>query len=101
MLVATKQGWMDGMREKRINRHLNLVIRMPLMLFGSYLTLLSLFKGKVPLAGNEISIAVQIFGGLLHSFNAVYYCDKVVGNYHVRLHAQSETKKHDAAAKKK
>ena len=103
-LTCVKLGYMDSLRQKRLDCGLNLVIRMPLMLLALYQMALGLISGEVlPLSGsnssyqNHLSLAAMLVAGSLHGFNAVYYCDKVVGNYHVRA-AQAKMKTTTAAA---
>eukprot|EP00997_Jenningsia_sp_PLL12_P010956 NODE_8364_length_413_cov_21.299451_g7492_i0.p1 GENE.NODE_8364_length_413_cov_21.299451_g7492_i0~~NODE_8364_length_413_cov_21.299451_g7492_i0.p1 ORF type:complete len:108 (-),score=31.02 NODE_8364_length_413_cov_21.299451_g7492_i0:89-370(-) len=93
MLVSVKQGWMDKMTEKRINRHLNLLIRMPGMLLAAYLGLVALVDGRLQV--NTPLASVMVLGCLAHSYNAIYYCDKVVGNYHVTMSLARQERKSD------
>jgi hypothetical protein len=82
LLVMVKYKLIDKLTEKYINRWLNLVIRWPLMLLSIYLIFVAFVNSKFI----EHSLTVRAFvvlGGFLHSANAIYYCDKVVGNYHI------------------
>ncbi len=82
LLTLVKYECIQKLTEKRINRWLNLVVRWPLMLLSVYLILVGFGHGKFKDLENSVQFMV-ILGGVLHSMNAVYYCDKVVGNYHV------------------
>lgn len=80
MLVAVKYGWMDRLSEKNINRFINLLLRMPAMQLTGYLIAINMYHGNIPAASQPIMTFFMVLGYVLHATNAVYYCDKVVGN---------------------
>lgn len=92
LLVLVKMRVLNTMTEKRINRYLNLVLRWPLQLITTYLIGLSWCRGGLGHI-NPIVLAFMFLADVVHCFNAVYYADKVVGNYWVRLNENQ--RKHD------
>lgn len=90
LLTCVKHNIVDKTTEKYVNRWLNLMLRWPLMFLSSYLGIVGLIQGVLDTQPNYVKSAM-LLGMFLHSFNAVYYCDKVVGNYH--LTKQSIVKK--------
>ncbi len=91
LLTLVKYEVMDKLTEKRINRWLNLVLRWPLMLLSVYLIMVGFGQGKFSDLSGYVQFLI-VLGGALHSLNAVYYCDKVVGNYHVSSFAGGKRK---------
>eukprot|EP00995_Heteronema_vittatum_P010294 NODE_5731_length_491_cov_172.176471_g4284_i0.p1 GENE.NODE_5731_length_491_cov_172.176471_g4284_i0~~NODE_5731_length_491_cov_172.176471_g4284_i0.p1 ORF type:complete len:123 (-),score=46.75 NODE_5731_length_491_cov_172.176471_g4284_i0:121-468(-) len=85
LLVAVKHGWIERVTEKRLNRHFNLLIRMPGMMLVTYILLLNFYLGRVYCTQVPLAHVAMIAGCLLHLLNSIYYCDKVVGNYHVEI----------------
>ena len=92
LLAGVKYGVVDRVTEKRVNSVLNLIIRFPLQLLASYTFCVGWSNGtlaKTTEMGEKgwvqilMSIAVA-----LHTLNAAYYCQKVIGNYHVVVAAQ-------------
>ena len=81
LLVLVKYNIIEKMTEKKINRYLNLFIRYPIMYLCCYICLISYIKSS-----EEFSLTLLIImftGTLLHLLNSAYYCDKVIGNYHL------------------
>ena len=92
LLAGVKYGVVDRVMEKRVNSVLNLIIRFPLQLLASYAFCVGWSNGtlsKTTEMGGErwVQIAMSI-AVALHTFNAAYYCQKVIGNYHVVVAAQ-------------
>ena len=81
MLYLVKVGSMDRMTEKRYNRFLNIGIRWPIMYIVSYIMFLRLYYHYYHLSFSFILISVLSL--IVHGGNALYYADRVVGNYHV------------------
>ena len=81
LLFLVKYNIINKMTEKNLNRWLNLIIRWPIMFMTSYIFMINLHKLNI----NLIQLNFMIFGMLLHLLNAIYYCEKVIGNYHVNL----------------
>ncbi|VVU95729.1 hypothetical protein CPAV1605_1484 [seawater metagenome] len=80
LLVLVKINLIDKINEKFINRYLNLIIRWPIMFLTSYIFILNIYHNKV----NMDYWPIMFIGLILHCYNAIYYCDKVIGNYYVR-----------------
>jgi hypothetical protein len=78
MLILVKLGWLHKTTEKYWNRWLNLLCRFPGMALAFYLILISL-----DWSNNFWHSLGNFAAPTLHVINAIYYCDKVVGNYHV------------------
>ncbi len=84
LLTLVKYDVIDKITEKRINRWLNLIVRWPLMLLSVYLILVAFCTGKFKEFTGYVQFMI-IMGCVLHSINAVYYCDKVIGNFYLSL----------------
>jgi hypothetical protein len=80
MLFLVKLGLLDKMTEKLVNRYLNLIIRWPIMFLSSYFLILNIYHQNT----NNNYVIFMLIGMLLHCSNAIYYCDKVIGNYYLR-----------------
>lgn len=80
LLFLVKYNIIDKLTEKNINRWLNLVIRWPIMYTMTYIFFLNI--NKINFYFYKILCSI---GAFLHVFNAIYYCEKVIGNYHVSL----------------
>ena len=83
LLVLVKYNYLNRLTEKSINRWLNLLIRMHIQMLSCYLIFLNIYHN------NLIYNKYIIFGTILHTINSIYYCNKVVGNYHV-MHYKSK-----------
>ena len=83
MLILVKYKIIHKITEKSINRWLNLLIRWPIFLLSVYILLFNLIRKN--LEYGIITKLLLLLCVFLHSFNAVYYCEKVIGNYHVTL----------------
>ena len=81
LLFFVKRKYIKKMTEKWINRYLNLLIRWPFMFLSVYIFLINIYQNKI----STNLLPLMLFTGLLHCFNAIYYCDKVIGNYYLKL----------------
>ena len=81
LLFLVKYNIINKMTEKNLNRWLNLIIRWPIMFMTSYIFLINLHKLNI----HFLSLYLMFIGMLLHLLNAIYYCEKVIGNYHINL----------------
>eukprot|EP01001_Neometanema_parovale_P007918 NODE_4201_length_1101_cov_109.856851_g4003_i0.p1 GENE.NODE_4201_length_1101_cov_109.856851_g4003_i0~~NODE_4201_length_1101_cov_109.856851_g4003_i0.p1 ORF type:complete len:282 (+),score=61.32 NODE_4201_length_1101_cov_109.856851_g4003_i0:54-848(+) len=88
LIAMLKYDLVGRMTEKWINRWLNLLCRMPGMMFSCYVGFLNIMKGNTMHVPIWLQ-CVMVFGGLAHLANSIYYCDKVVGNYHVTKQIQT------------
>ena len=77
LLCLVKYNYIDKLTEKYINRWLNLLIRMPVQMLSLYLLFVNYYHDKIQW---NYFIFIATF---LHTVNSVYYCNKVVGNYHI------------------
>ena len=83
LLFLVKAGLLKKLTEKRVNSQLNLMIRWPGIAISSYIAVMAKFNaGSAPIPGWLPIFSVV----LLHSLNASYYCQKVIGNYYVSHH---------------
>lgn len=80
LLVLVKYNLINKMTEKFINRYLNLLIRWPIMFLASYIFFINVYHLNVDIR----FLPIMILGMSLHCYNAIYYCDKVIGNYYLR-----------------
>ena len=80
LLVLVKYNLIEKKTEKRLNRWFNLLIRMPGMMISFYIYLIHF---HIWIKFDYFQIIGGIIGMVLHTMNAIYYCDKVVANYHV------------------
>lgn len=77
MLTLNDIGLIDRMTEKRVNRYLNMYIRLPGILFNCYAGLINYLYQPEPFC--HISVGALIF--LLNVWNATYFAHRVVENY--------------------
>lgn len=89
LLVLYKYNIIESITEKYINRWLNLLIRMPGMMLISWYIFINIFSGQL-IWHKYILI---IMASSLMTINSIYYCNKTVGNYHVRLYEKNQLKK--------
>eukprot|EP00759_Apiculatamorpha_spiralis_P007576 PhF_6_TR1480/c0_g1_i1/m.2663 len=70
--------------QKVINRAMHIGLRLPIQLIAMYLLTLGLVAGTIatPVMSTGIRVTM-IVGAAIHTLNAFYYADQVVGNYHV------------------
>ena len=80
LLVMYKYNIIHSLTEKNINRWLNLLIRMPGMMLIAWYLFLNIYNNNI-LWYNYVS---PIFATALMTINSIYYCNKTVGNYHIR-----------------
>ena len=88
LLVLCKYKLISKLTEKSINRWLNLLIRMPFMMLCDWYIILNLYHGNITL---RVYIWT-IIGCKLMLINSIYYCNKTVGNYHVRFQQHKDKK---------
>ena len=86
LLVLYKYGTINALTEKNINRWLNLLIRMPGMMLVSWYIFLNVYSGNIIWR----DYLLMIISSLIMTINSIYYCNKTVGNFHVRKYAQLE-----------
>lgn len=77
MLSINDLGIIDRMTEKRINRYLNMYLRLPGILFNCYAGLFNYLYQSEPYC--HLSIGSIIF--ILNMWNAIYFAQRVVENY--------------------
>ena len=77
LLVLVKYDIIEKMTEKKINRFLNLLVRWPFIFLSNYLILLNVYNDNIVI---PFLIFFSIF---INNFNAIYFCDKVIGNYYI------------------
>ncbi len=89
LLVLYKYNIIDSITEKSVNRWLNLLIRMPGMMLISWYIFLNLVDGNL----KWYKYILIILASSLMTINSIYYCNKTVGNYHVRLYERMNKEK--------
>ena len=77
LLSLVKFNFMGKMKEKKINRFLNLLIRWPFIFLSNYLYFMNVYNYNISLS---LYIIIPI---LINNYNAIYFCDKVIGNYYI------------------
>lgn len=77
LLVMMKLQMIDRMTEKKINRYLNLLIRWPFVFLSDYFYIVNIYYGNI------IFSIMTFIGMCINNYNSIYFCDKVVGNYHI------------------
>ena len=82
LLVLVKYNIITKLVEKYINRWLNLIIRMPCMMLCFWYSMLNLYYNNITIENDYLNITSVI----LMTINSIYYCNKTVGNYHVRAY---------------
>lgn len=82
LLVLVKYNLINKLTEKYINRWLNLLIRMPGMMLCCWYSILNLYYGNIEF----IKDMLPLIAVALMTINSIYYCNKTVGNYHVRVY---------------
>jgi len=85
LLVLVKYNLITKLTEKYINRWLNLLIRMPGMMLCCWYAILNLYYENITIYNDYLNITSVI----LMTINSIYYCNKTVGNYHVRLYEKT------------
>ena len=88
LLFFGRYNIINKLTEKNINRWLNLLIRMPGMMICNWYILINIYIDNITL--NEYLIPV--ISSNLMLINSIYYCNKTVGNYHVRYYQYIENK---------
>ena len=79
MLFLIKMNLLNKLTEKKINRFLNLLIRWPVMFLCFYIFSINVIRSNF----NSEYLFLMFIAFFLHLTNAVYYCDKVIGNYYI------------------
>jgi len=82
LLVMYKYNIISTLTEKYINRWLNLLIRMPGMMLVSWYIFLNIHHGHII----WYKYIPTLLATILMLINSIYYCNKTVGNYHVRYY---------------
>ena len=77
LLSLVKCGIIPRIKEKQINRYLNLLIRWPFIFLSDYLYIINIYNGNINFS------YYMIIPMLINNYNAVYFCDKVIGNYYL------------------
>ena len=77
LLVTVKFKFLHKIKEKELNRYLNLLIRWPFVFLSDYIYILNIYNGNIKLN------TVMTIGIIINNINAIYYCDKVIGNYYL------------------
>ena len=80
LLVMYKYGIISTLVEKNINRWLNLLIRMPGMMLVAWYICLNIYNGNIM----WYKYIPPLLATILMTINSIYYCNKTVGNFHVR-----------------
>ena len=93
-LWMQKLGLMSRMRQKTLNRALNIIIRYPIQLLSHYLVALSVYAGRLPELSWPVTVLMTL-GSFANSLNALYYGDAVVGNFHVELAREKERRRQE------
>lgn len=89
LLVLIKYNLISKLTEKYINRWLNLLIRMPGMMLCFWYTLLNIHYKNLDIINDMVSIIAVV----TMTINSIYYCNKTVGNYHIRSFQKINEKK--------
>ena len=77
MLFLVKKNVLSKITEKKINSYINLWIRGPFLVIGSYIIFLNIYFDNFPLKS-------LIVCGLMY-WNAQYFTKRIVGNYHMNI----------------
>jgi hypothetical protein len=88
LLALVKHGVISKMAEKRLNTRLNQLIRVPGVLVCTSSGVLSLLHGN-----GRIHWVWMVATWMLDNANAMYYMDRVTGNYHVAVERAREAKR--------
>jgi len=72
-------------QQKHVNRYLNICVRLPIQLICMYHITVAIFgDGSIQFpATTVLTKGLMLVGGVLHTLNALYYADQVVGNFHI------------------
>jgi hypothetical protein len=76
MLFLVRNGWLGRMREKQVNRWLNVWIRSPGCVSHAVITFL--YAGRME---NTVALFFSIIPALLNYWNGQYFMDQVVTDY--------------------
>ena len=80
LLSLNDLGYIDRMTEKRINRYLNMYIRLPGILSNAYAGVVAYLYGNFP-----YNATLGILVALLNCWNAIYFAQRVTENYGYQL----------------
>lgn len=79
MLVLVKYEYMESILEKKLNSYLNILIRSPGILVGTYIMYLTtIFSNYNP------NFIIKLMGLIILFWNAQYFTYRVIGNYHIK-----------------
>ena len=101
LLAGVKLKLVDRMFEKWVNRYLNLLLRWPMMFLSSYFVALNIMKGQCAPGVSTATKALMFVAVVAHFANAAFYCDKVIGNFHVTSTRKSNEHKKEEAQETK
>ena len=97
LLAGVKMGVVPRLVEKKVNSMLNLLLRWPIMLVTAYLFAVGWHNGTLAGASARGALpwvrGLMALGVLLHTANAAYYAQKVIGNFHVTASAEREARR--------
>eukprot|EP00304_Pavlova_gyrans_P006898 CAMPEP_0206047602 /NCGR_PEP_ID=MMETSP1466-20131121/21656_1 /ASSEMBLY_ACC=CAM_ASM_001126 /TAXON_ID=44452 /ORGANISM="Pavlova gyrans, Strain CCMP608" /LENGTH=286 /DNA_ID=CAMNT_0053422621 /DNA_START=16 /DNA_END=876 /DNA_ORIENTATION=+ len=97
MLFCVKQGWMEPLTEKRYNSMINVWMRAPFLVCTGTLVYLQMFVQHLEAVPRYVSYT-RVFLMLLACWNALFFMERVVGNFHVCEYkaklAKKEVKRH-------
>eukprot|EP01134_Creolimax_fragrantissima_P003607 CFRG3607T1 len=86
LLTLVKHKIISPLTEKSINSYLNIMIRLPGMIIVTYQMLLMKLHNKLPNNPWITLIAIVV----LECGNAIYFCQRVVGNWHVSAYKEAQ-----------
>ena len=90
MLFAVKHGWMPPLREKEYNSVINVWFRAPFLIVTACLAYVQNFlQDGIP----SWVLGLRVFLVLLCAWNALYFMERVVGNYHVNVYKARQAQK--------
>ena len=77
LLSLVKYKIIPKITEKQINRYLNLLIRWPFIFLSDYFYIINIYNDNINFN------YYMLIPMLINNYNAVYFCDKVIGNYYI------------------
>jgi len=99
MLFCVKSGWMEPLKEKRYNAIINVWMRAPFLVCTGTLVYLQGFVQPLDDVPRYVRY-VRVFLMLLACWNALFFMERVVGNYHVCVFKE-KVAKHEAKEAKR
>jgi hypothetical protein len=89
MLFAVKHGWMSPLREKQYNSSINVWCRTPfLVITASFAYIQNFIQDGVP----TWILVTRAFLMVLACWNALFFMERVVGNFHVSMYKKTSAK---------